>query len=177
MHGCRCVRHRHTLRDLSTTPPAPLAAHARPRPRAHAQTPTTRPSRTFSLKVDGATGALTPLAASDVAPNPAFVLKHPTRPLVYVSTECIMRPEDADGSYGGRPSPAGHGEVLTLALRADGGVREVAPRAHAGRRSTCFLTLVGDTTAGAKSAAAATHLAVVNYWDAVVSLFAVSPRT
>ena len=50
----------------------------------------------YSLRLDAQTGALTPLSASDVAPNPAFVLKHPTLPLVYCSTECIMRPEDAE---------------------------------------------------------------------------------
>ena len=32
----------------------------------------------YSLRPDARTGALMPLSASDVAPNPAFVLKHPT---------------------------------------------------------------------------------------------------
>ena len=41
-----------------------------------------------------------------------------------------MRPEDADGSRAGTPSPQGHGELLTLRLNSDGTVAECAPRAR-----------------------------------------------
>lgn len=101
-------------------------------------------------RLDSKTGKLQRGPASELGPNPAFLLAHPALPVMWASTECIDR----------------NGEVITLAVSPDGTLREVG-RQDAGGRSTCYLTL---TPSGR-------HLAAVNYWDAVLSLLPVVPET
>lgn len=86
----------------------------------------------------GETGKLTgPLHINAVAPNPAFITKHPSSDTLYVSTECIHH--------------EGCGEVISMSVDEQGKLTELA-RESAGGRSTCYLTVVGEL------------LAAVNYW-------------
>jgi len=77
----------------------------------------------YSVALDTDSGRLRAVGATEAGPNPAFVVRHPTLPVVYVSTERI----DADG------------EVLAYALGDEGlkGMRLLskrsAVRARAGR--------------------------------------------
>jgi len=89
-----------------------------------------------------------PGGVTEVRPNPAFLLKHPTKPVMYASTECIH----AEGC----------GEVLTLAIGPGGALTEVG-RTGAGGRSTCYLALDGTKS----------WLCAVNYWDAIVAVLPV----
>jgi len=77
------------------------------------------------------------------SPNPAFILKHPTKPIAYASAECIK----SDGT------------VSTLKVAEDGTLTTLSTHG-AGGKSTCYLTLMP----GGK------HLLVVNYWDAKLAL-------
>ena len=75
----------------------------------------------YAWKLDGSTGKLSskPTAVSPVQPNPAFILKHPSKDIVYASTECINE----------------CGEVITLQVSNDGSLKELS-RESAGGRST-----------------------------------------
>lgn len=102
-----------------------------------------------------------PTAVSRVQPNPAFILKHPTKDIIYASTECINT----------------CGEVITLEIAHDGSLRELT-RQSAGGRSTCYLTLCPEKQGGDGGARESiTTLGCVNYWDAIVSLLPVDPAT
>ena len=101
---------------------------------------------------------------SRVQPNPAFILKHPTKDIIYASTECI---NDC-------------GEVITLQVNThDGSLRELG-RQSAGGRSTCYLTLCPEKRSGGgrgDTEESITAMGCVNYWDAIVSLLPVDPAT
>jgi len=100
------------------------------------------------------TGKLTQKGdAVEVRPNPAFLLKHPTLPIIYGSTERIDAP----------------GEVFTLEIdsNSQAGIRlSDAPRRQAGGRSTCYLNISGDQRT----------MTAVNYWDAKVTTLKMSPE-
>uniref|UniRef100_A0A7S2SL81 6-phosphogluconolactonase n=1 Tax=Rhizochromulina marina TaxID=1034831 RepID=A0A7S2SL81_9STRA len=106
----------------------------------------------YAWRLEAATGTLRQLAASRVEPNPAFVVHDAARNLLYASTECIHK--------------KGCGEVITLAADESGepGALREAGRVSAGGRSTCYLNLLRGG-----------RMAVVNYWDAIVSLHPVCP--
>jgi len=109
----------------------------------------------YAWRLDGATGKLSmsPTAVSAVRPNPAFLLPHPALDDVfYCSTECIH----AEGC----------GEVVTLKMDKSSGSLTEVTRAGAGGRSTCYLNLLPCRSL----------LAVVNYWDAILSLLPVCPE-
>jgi 6-phosphogluconolactonase (cycloisomerase 2 family) len=106
---------------------------------------------------------------SEITPNPAFLLKHPTLDVVYASTECIH----AEGC----------GDVVTLALDPATGSLVEQARTSAGGRSTCYLTLhrpqapeAGEAEAD-KTKAPPLVLAAVNYWDAIVAVLPVAADT
>lgn len=96
-----------------------------------------------SFLLDGRTGRLTPLSTCDVGPNPAFLLKHPTKPIMWASTECIKT----------------DGEVVTLEMLPEGKLKQIASQGSGGK-STCFLNLMAGET----------HMMVVSYWDAKVAM-------
>ena len=142
----------------------------------------------YAWRLNGTTGKLSaePTAVSDITPNPAFLLKHPTQNVVYASTECIHE--------------EGCGSVVTLALDPSTGRLTEVSRTSAGGRSTCYLTLhspLGSEEAN-KAASLSTDgieskvdsssrpeddgneslvLAVVNYWDAIVSVLPIAAGT
>ena len=115
----------------------------------------------YAWKLDGSTGKLSskPTAVSPVQPNPAFILKHPSKDIVYASTECINE----------------CGEVITLQVSNDGSLKELS-RESAGGRSTCYLTLCSEQQADGNNEEI-TAMGCVNYWDAIVSLLPVDPAT
>ena len=82
-----------------------------------------------STRLDAKTGQLEIVGVVDLdLPNPAFILKHPTKPIAYASSECIL----TDGS------------VTTMRVREDGSFTPVSTHG-AGGKSTCYLTLMpGD---------------------------------
>lgn len=89
----------------------------------------------------------------EVRPNPAFLLKHPTLPIIYGSTERIDAP----------------GEIFTLEIdsNTDAGVRmSNAPRRQAGGRSTCYINISDDRRT----------MTTVNYWDAKVCSMEMTPE-
>jgi 6-phosphogluconolactonase (cycloisomerase 2 family) len=92
----------------------------------------------------GSTGTLEAVGVVDIdRPNPAFILKHPSLPIAYTSSECIL----TDGT------------VTTLRVEEDGTFTPVSTHG-AGGKSTCYLTLMP----GEK------HLMATNYWDAKLAL-------
>ena len=143
----------------------------------------------YAWRLNGTTGKLSaePTAVSDITPNPAFLLKHPTKNVVYASTECIHE--------------EGCGSVVTLALDPSTGRLTELSRTSAGGRSTCYLTLHRPLGAEEAKASLSTDgieskddstsnpekeekggdeslmLAAVNYWDAIVSVLPVAPST
>lgn len=96
-----------------------------------------------SFKLNAATGELESIGVVTVGPNPAFLLQHPTKPIIWASTEQI----------------AENGEVLTLKMEAGGKLSQVSSFS-AGGKSTCYLTLMPDQE----------HLVAVNYWDAKLAV-------
>ena len=111
----------------------------------------------YAWALDSTTGKLSgkPMAVTKVEPNPAFLVKHPTKDILFCSTECIHD----------------QGEVITFEIKESGKLQELA-RYRAGGRSTCYLTLCCPDTSGEPTA-----LACVNYWDAIVSLLPVDPQS
>lgn len=108
----------------------------------------------YSWKLDGETGKLTgPVTVSPIHPNPAFIMKHPTKDVLYASTECIHKEKC--------------GEIITLGVGEDGVTLKELARVSAGGRSTCYLTLHKGLEL----------MAAVNYWDAIVSLLPVCGST
>lgn len=97
-----------------------------------------------SFRLNVADSKLEPLDKMNIpSPNPAFILKHPTKPVAYASAECIK----SDGT------------VSTLKVAEDGTLTNISTHG-AGGKSTCYLTLMP----GGK------HLLAVNYWDAKLAL-------
>lgn len=96
-----------------------------------------------SFRLDARSGKLTPLASCDVGPNPAFLLKHPTKPILWASTECI----ETDG------------DIITLAMKHSGELQPIATQTSGGK-STCYLTLAEDGS----------HMLAVSYWDAKLAV-------
>lgn len=122
------------------------------------------------------------------SPNPAFALKHPEQPLLYVSTECIdkdgeiftlsldnqgnalkviskqttVRPTPCDVDSGHYGQLAGPGR---LAYRPP--PRHPSPPLPQAGKSTCFLQLDQELK----------NLLAVSYWDAKVATLPVSRET
>ena len=114
-----------------------------------AHIPTGSPGRglyTYRLCVE--TGALVPLEEYPVGPNPAFILKHPSRNILYATTECI----DKDG------------EILTLEVSSNGKLN-ITDRQSACGRSTCYLNF--HKTENSEDE----YISAVNYWDSKVATF------
>eukprot|EP00899_Mesostigma_viride_P003085 jgi/Mesvir1/12778/Mv22833-RA.1 len=89
------------------------------------------------------TGELTRIGTCPLEPNPAFIMRHPTRKdVLYATTECIDR----------------QGEVVTLEMRSPASLSVVA-RQPAGGKSTCYITIPENSK----------HMLAVNYWDARVT--------
>ena len=75
----------------------------------------------YSWKLDGDTGKLTgPVTVSPIGPNPAFIMKHPTKDVLYASTECIHKEKC--------------GEIITLGVGEDGVSLKELGRVSAGGR-------------------------------------------
>lgn len=103
------------------------------------------------VQLDERTGKLKTSGGVSVGPNPAFAVKHPSLPLVYVSTENIK--ED--------------GKVYCLHMGPGGDLKIVGSTTSAGK-STCFLTF---------NSAQPDYLLAVSYWDARVSALPLDPLT
>lgn len=98
-----------------------------------------------SILIDAATGKLQLKSALDVGPNPAFVVKHPHKNVLYASTERI----DADG------------DVVAIAMdNGDASKLRVLGRVSAQGKSTCYLNIHQSMQ----------YMLAVNYWDAKVNL-------
>ena len=96
-----------------------------------------------SILIDAATGKLQLKSALDVGPNPAFVVKHPHKNVLYASTERI----DADG------------DVVAIAMdNGDASKLRVLGRVSAQGKSTCYLAV--DKSGR--------WLRLTNYWEASV---------
>lgn len=85
---------------------------------------------------------------SELGPNVAFLLKHPTQDVIYATTECINK----------------DGEILTTTLDRSTGKLKQRSRISASGKSTCFLNLHKTGK----------FLTAVNYWDAKLASFPVS---
>lgn len=97
-----------------------------------------------AVRLDHRTGKLTQLSTLDVGPNPAFVVKHPLKNILYASTERI----DADG------------DVVAIEVDESSGALSVLGRVSAAGKSTCYLNIHQSLQ----------WMLAVNYWDAKVNL-------
>ncbi|KAK3234236.1 hypothetical protein CYMTET_55501 [Cymbomonas tetramitiformis] len=98
----------------------------------------------YTLHLDDCTGRITKVATSELGPNPAFLIRHPTLPnIVYASTERI----------------SSEGEVVALELEHSGALT-VLGKQSAGGKSTCYINITPDLQS----------MLVVNYWDAKLSV-------
>jgi 6-phosphogluconolactonase len=98
----------------------------------------------YTFVLDETTGELKQQNTLAVGPNVAYLIKHPTKDIVYATTECIDK----------------NGELLTLGLSPEGTLT-LLDRHDARGRSTCAIH-VHPT---------ARFLTVVNYWDATLVTF------
>jgi len=102
----------------------------------------------YSILFDPELGKIKQLKSSKVETNPAFIMKHPTLDLVYLTTEVI---EDS-GS-----------EVLTGRLNCNTGEVTIIDRKAVHGRSTCQLAWDSDRS----------HIIAVSYWDSKITTFPV----
>ena len=106
----------------------------------------------YSVLFDPENGKLKTLSSSIVRTNPAFILKHPTLDIVYMTTEVI--------------ADSGSELVVGRLNRKTGHVEEIQRRAVHGR-STCHLEWDVDRS----------HLIAVSYWDSRLTTFPVDKIT
>lgn len=131
----------------------------------------------YAYRLDGKTGKLSLEQTVTLRPNPAFLVAHPTKPLLYGTTECITQGGElftmalgdraaGDGADGAAAVTDGNeaGNEATDAaergaLRPPAAVRRahrLLSRRPALGRSTCYINILPG----------AEHVAAVNYWDA-----------
>jgi len=102
----------------------------------------------YSVLFDPELGCLKTLASSNIKTNPAFIMKHPTLDIVYMTTEVI-----SDGGS----------EILVGELNRKSGTVTVVDRKLVHGRSTCHIEWDSDRT----------HLIAVSYWDSRITTFPV----
>ena len=138
----------------------------------------------YVYRLDGKTGKLVSEETLSLRPNPAFLVAHPTRPLLYGTTECITRggelftlalgdrsaataaaaaaadgDDGDDGDDGASPADLENGALRASAASAAARRRRahrLLSRRPALGRSTCYINVLPG----------AAHVAAVNYWDA-----------
>mmetsp|Transcript_28692 Transcript_28692/g.66570 ORF Transcript_28692/g.66570 Transcript_28692/m.66570 type:complete len:491 (+) Transcript_28692:99-1571(+) len=104
---------------------------------------------TYSLNPN--TGSMTLVSVvTDKISNPAFLRFHPTKNLLYSCTESISE----------------HGEVDTWEVCPESGRLSKVGSMDAQGTSTCYLTLDKECQ----------NMLVVNYWDASIGVFELSPQ-
>jgi len=104
----------------------------------------------YSVLFDPNHGKMTAMRTTKVETNPAFIMKHPSLDLVYLTTEVI----NDSGS-----------EVLTGKLDRQTGAVAIIDRKQVHGRSTCHLEWDTDRS----------HIIAVSYWDSKLTSFAVGP--
>merc|ERR1719318_782508 len=96
-------------------------------------------------------GSLKTMSSSNIKTNPAFIMKHPTLDIVYMTTEVI-----SDGGS----------EILVGQLDRKIGTVNVIDRKLVHGRSTCHIEWDN----------AMTHLIAVSYWDSKITTFPVDSK-
>ena len=102
----------------------------------------------YSVLFDPEMGSLKKMSSSNVKTNPAFIMKHPTLDIVYMTTEVI-----SDGGS----------EILVGEVDRKSGTVNVIDRKLVHGRSTCHIEWDNDRT----------HLIAVSYWDSKITTFPV----
>jgi len=105
----------------------------------------------YSVLFDPELGSLKKMSSSNVKTNPAFIMKHPTLDIVYMTTEVI-----SDGGS----------EILVGEVDRKSGTVNVIDRKLVHGRSTCHIEWDNDRT----------HLIAVSYWDSKITTFPVDSR-
>ena len=105
----------------------------------------------YSVLFDPEMGSLKKMSSSNVKTNPAFILKHHTLDIVYMTTEVI-----SDGGS----------EILVGEVDRKSGTVNVIDRKLVHGRSTCHIEWDNDRT----------HLIAVSYWDSKITTFPVDSR-
>ena len=119
----------------------------------------TRKDGIYVFRLDGATGALTPLATADAGPNPTYLALHPTLPLLYAANEvaelggrvggCVTSLGVEDGGTRLAPrgrQPVGGAHACHVCLHPALGHLLVAHYAGQGDGSVCAVALAPDGT-------------------------------
>lgn len=111
---------------------------------AHAPRGTVADEGMTTVRLDERTGKLETVSTLGGIMNPSFCRLHPSKPLMYVATECIDE----------------MGEVVAFSFdRATGDLKQVGAVSAQGA-STCFLTVSSDKRS----------LLFVNYWDSTLGI-------
>ena len=101
----------------------------------------------YTVEFDPELAKFQNLKSSKVETNPAFIMKHPSQDLIYMTTETIKT-----GS-----------ELLVGRINRKSGTVEVEERRQVGGRSTCHISWDAERS----------HLLAVSYWDSKVTSFKV----
>jgi len=105
----------------------------------------------YSVLFDPEMGSLKTISSSNIKTNPAFIMKHPTLDIVYMTTEVI-----SDGGS----------EILVGEVDRKSGTVNVIDRKLVHGRSTCHIEWDNDKT----------HLIAVSYWDSKITTFPVDSQ-
>ncbi len=101
----------------------------------------------FAFRMDAETGALTPLGASDVGPDPSFLAVHPRLPVVYAVNEVERSGGEAGGALAAFALDRSTGALAPMGRRATGGGAPCYVSVVPGGRAAMVANYVGGNVA------------------------------